>query len=67
VACALLLTLNRYIRLAAIVAIPILLAGIIMIHATEGVVRGLGHDIFRPDQQSQPANEFHFHPALAFS
>jgi len=36
VACAILLILNRYIRLAAIVTIPILVAGIIMIHATEG-------------------------------
>jgi len=36
VACAILLILNRYIRLAAIVTIPILVAGIIMIHAAEG-------------------------------
>ena len=36
VACAILLILNRYIRLVAIVTIPILVAGIIMIHATEG-------------------------------
>ena len=36
VACAILLILNRYIRLAAFVTIPILVAGIIMIHAAEG-------------------------------
>ena len=36
VACAILLILNRYIRLAALVTIPILVAGIIMIHAAEG-------------------------------
>jgi putative oxidoreductase len=36
VACAILLILNRYIRLAAIVTIPILVAGIIMIHAASG-------------------------------
>ena len=36
VACAILLILNRYIRPAAIVTIPILVAGIIMIHAAEG-------------------------------
>ena len=36
VACAILLILNRYIRLAAMVTIPILVAGIIMIHAAEG-------------------------------
>ena len=36
VACAILLILNRYIRLAAIVTIPILVAGIIMIHAAAG-------------------------------
>jgi len=36
VACAILLILNRYIRLAAIVTIPILVAGIIMIHAAQG-------------------------------
>ena len=36
VACAILLILNRYIRLVAIVTIPILVAGIIMIHAAEG-------------------------------
>ena len=36
VACAILLILNRYIRPAAFVTIPILVAGIIMIHATEG-------------------------------
>ncbi len=36
VACAILLILNRYIRLAAIVTIPILVAGIITIHAAEG-------------------------------
>jgi putative oxidoreductase len=36
VGCAILLILNRYIRLAAIVTILILVAGIIMIHAAEG-------------------------------
>jgi putative oxidoreductase len=36
VACAVLLILNRYIRVAALITIPILLAGIIMIHAAEG-------------------------------
>jgi putative oxidoreductase len=36
VACALLLILNRSIRLAATVTIPILVTGIIMIHAAEG-------------------------------
>lgn len=36
VACAILLILNRYIRTAAFVTIPILVAGIIMIHAAEG-------------------------------
>jgi len=36
VACAVLLLLNRYVRLAAFVTIPILVAGIIMIHAAEG-------------------------------
>lgn len=36
VACAILLILNRYLRLAAIVTIPILIAGIVMIHAAEG-------------------------------
>lgn len=36
VACAILLILNRYIRPAAFVTIPILMAGIIMIHAAEG-------------------------------
>lgn len=36
VACAILLILNRYIRLAAFVTIPILVGGIIMIHAAEG-------------------------------
>jgi len=36
VACAILLILNRYIRLAAFTTIPILVAGIIMIHAAEG-------------------------------
>ena len=36
VTCAILLILNRYIRLAAFVTIPILVAGIIMIHAAEG-------------------------------
>ena len=36
VACAVLLILNRYIRVAAIITIPILVAGIIMIHAAEG-------------------------------
>ena len=36
VACAIMLILNCYIRLAAFVTIPILVAGIIMIHAAEG-------------------------------
>ena len=36
VACAILLILNRYIRLVAIITIPILVAGIIMIHSAEG-------------------------------
>ena len=36
VACAVLLILNRYIRAVALVTIPILVAGIIMIHAPEG-------------------------------
>jgi len=36
VVCAVLLILNRYIRVAAFVTIPILVAGIIMIHAAEG-------------------------------
>ena len=36
VACAVLLILNRYIRAAAFVTIPILVAGIIMIHAADG-------------------------------
>jgi len=36
VGCAILLILNRYVRLAAIVTIPILIVGIIMIHAAEG-------------------------------
>ena len=36
VACAVLLILNRYIRVAAFITIPILVAGIIMIHAVEG-------------------------------
>jgi putative oxidoreductase len=36
VACAVLLILNRYIRVAAFITIPILVAGIIMIHAAEG-------------------------------
>ena len=36
VACAVLLILNRYIRLAAFFTIPILVGGIIMIHAAEG-------------------------------
>jgi len=36
VACAILLILNRYVRPAAFVTIPILVAGIIMIHAAEG-------------------------------
>ncbi len=36
VACAILLILNRYIRVAAIVTIPVLVAGIMMIHAAEG-------------------------------
>lgn len=36
VACAVLLILNRYIRVAALITIPILVTGIIMIHAAEG-------------------------------
>ncbi|WP_276373924.1 DoxX family protein [Chryseolinea sp. H1M3-3] len=36
VTCAVLLILNRYIRVAALITIPILVAGIIMIHAAEG-------------------------------
>ncbi|MBA4055147.1 MAG: DoxX family protein [Marivirga sp.] len=36
VACAVLLILNRYIRVAALITIPILVAGIIMIHGAEG-------------------------------
>ena len=36
VACAVLLILNRYVRVAALITIPILVAGIIMIHAAEG-------------------------------
>ena len=36
VACAVLLILNRYIRVAALITIPILVAGIIMLHAPEG-------------------------------
>ena len=36
VACAVLLILNRYIRVVALITIPILVAGIIMIHAAEG-------------------------------
>ena len=36
VACAVLLILNRYIRVAAVITIPILVGGIIMIHAAEG-------------------------------
>jgi putative oxidoreductase len=36
VACAVLLILNRYIRVAAFITIPILVAGIIMLHAAEG-------------------------------
>lgn len=36
VACAVLLILNRYIRVAALITIPILGAGIIMTHAAEG-------------------------------
>ena len=36
VACAVLLILNRYIRVAALITISILVAGIIMIHAAEG-------------------------------
>lgn len=36
VACAVLLILNRYIRVAALITIPILVAGIIMIHGSEG-------------------------------
>jgi putative oxidoreductase len=36
VVCAVFLILNRYIRVAAFITIPILVAGIIMIHAAEG-------------------------------
>ncbi|MEO8475136.1 MAG: DoxX family protein [Chryseolinea sp.] len=36
VACAILLILNRYVRPVAFVTIPILVAGIVMIHAAEG-------------------------------
>jgi putative oxidoreductase len=36
VACAVLLILNRYIRAVALITIPILVAGIIMIHAADG-------------------------------
>jgi putative oxidoreductase len=36
VVCAVLLILNRYIRVAALITIPILVAGIILIHAAEG-------------------------------
>ncbi len=36
VACAMLLILNRYIRPVAFITIPILMAGIIIIHAAEG-------------------------------
>ena len=36
VACAVLLILNRYIRVAALITIPILVGGMIMIHAAEG-------------------------------
>ena len=36
VACAVLLILNRYIRVAALITIPILVGGIILIHAAEG-------------------------------
>jgi putative oxidoreductase len=36
VVCAVLLILNRYIRIAAFITIPILVAGIIMIHAAAG-------------------------------
>ncbi|NIJ52368.1 DoxX family protein [Dyadobacter arcticus] len=36
VAYAVLLILNRYVRVAALTTIPILVAGIIMIHAAEG-------------------------------
>ena len=36
VVCAILLLLNRYVRIAAFVTIPILVAGIIMVHAPEG-------------------------------
>ena len=36
VACAVLLILNRYMRVAAFITIPILVAGIIMVHAAEG-------------------------------
>ncbi len=36
VVCLVLLILNRYIRVVAIITIPILVGGIIMIHAAEG-------------------------------
>jgi len=36
VACALLLTLNKYIRLACIATISVLMAGIVMVHFKEG-------------------------------
>ena len=36
IACAVLLILNRCIRVAALITIPILVAGIVMIHAAEG-------------------------------
>lgn len=36
VACGVLLILNRYIRVAALITIPILVTGIIMIHGAEG-------------------------------
>jgi len=36
VVCAILLILNRYIRLVAIVTIPVLVTGIIMVHAAQG-------------------------------
>lgn len=36
VACAVLLILNRYIKTAAVVTIPILVLGIIMVHGREG-------------------------------
>ena len=36
VTCAVLLILNRYVRAAALITIPILVAGIMMIHGAEG-------------------------------